>query len=284
MSSRIWLITGASAGFGLELAKVAASRGDRVIAASRSPHKLAGLPGITAVRLDHNEPLPQIQAAIKDIIDIYGTVDVIVNNAAYVQTGTVEEATTEETQRQFQANTFGPINVYRALLPHLRAKGSGTLITIGSMAAWFNMNSCNLYNASKAALRWLAIGLAEEVRPFGIKHCLVEPGFFRTDLLNPDSNFGKTTSEIRIPDYAEVNRNADDAFANFNGTQLGNPVKGVGIIYDVATSSGVAAGRELPGLLPLGSDAVAAITKSAQATVAEVEAWADVAAQSDYPS
>ncbi|KAI0453480.1 hypothetical protein F5B21DRAFT_284543 [Xylaria acuta] len=284
MSSRVWLITGASAGIGLELAKAVARRGERVIAASRSPHKLAGLPDITAVRLDHNESLSQIQATMKGIIGIYGTVDVVVNNAAYVQTGTVEETTTEETQNQFQANTFGPINVYRAILPHLRAKGSGTLITVGSMAAWYNMNSCNLYNASKAALRWLVTGLAEEVKPFGIKHCLIEPGFFRTDLLKPDSNFAKTTSETRIPDYAEVNRDADDAFANFHGTQLGDPVKGVEIIYDVATSSGVAAGRDLPGFLPLGSDAVTQIKKGAKAIVAEVEAWADVAALSDYPS
>ncbi|KAI0468136.1 hypothetical protein F4859DRAFT_491699 [Xylaria cf. heliscus] len=284
MSSRVWLITGASAGIGLELAKIAASRGDRVIAASRSPHKLAGLTGITAARLDHNESLSQVQAAIKDIIDIYGTVDVVVNNAAYVQTGTIEETTIEETQNQFQANVFGPINVYRAILPHLRSKGSGTLITIGSMASWYTMNSCNLYDASKAALRLLVIGLAGEVKPFGINHCLVEPGFFRTDLLKPGSNFAKTASETRIPEYAETNKVADEAFVNFHGTQLGDPVKGAQVIYDVATLSGAAAGRELPGLLPLGSDAVVEITKYAKATVSEVEAWADIAALTDYPS
>ncbi|KAI1744963.1 hypothetical protein F4680DRAFT_171760 [Xylaria scruposa] len=284
MSSRVWLITGASSGFGLELAKVAASRGDRVIAASRSPHKLEGIPGITAVRLDHNEPLSQVQAAMKDIIDIYGTVDVVVNNAAYVQSGTVEETTPEETQNQFQANVFGPINVYRAILPHLRSKRSGTLITIGSMAAWFTSNGCNLYNASKVALRLLVTGLAEEVKPFGIKHCLVEPGTFRTDLLKPGSNFAKTASETRIPDYAEVNRTADSVLGGLNGTQLGNPTKGMEIVYDVATSSGVAAGRDWPGFLPLGSDAADIIKNSAKATIDEVEAWADVAAQSDYPS
>ncbi|KAI0554364.1 hypothetical protein F4679DRAFT_525837 [Xylaria curta] len=284
MSSRVWLITGASSGFGLELAKVAASRGERVIAASRSPHKLEGIPGITAVRLDHNEPLSQVQAAMKDIIDIYGTVDVVVNNAAYVQSGTVEETTPEETQNQFQANVFGPINVYRAILPHLRSKRSGTLITIGSMAAWFTSNGCNLYNASKVALRLLVTGLAEEVKPFGIKHCLVEPGTFRTDLLKPGSNFAKTASETRISDYAEVNRTADNVLTGLNGTQLGNPTKGMEIIYDIATSSGVAAGRDWPGFLPLGSDAVDIIKNSAKATIDEVEAWADVAAQSDYPS
>jgi NAD(P)-dependent dehydrogenase (short-subunit alcohol dehydrogenase family) len=281
-ASRVWLITGASAGIGLELAKIAASRGDRVIAASRSPKKLEGLTGITAARLDQNESLSQVQAAIKDIVDIYGTVDIVVNNAAYVQTGTVEETTTEETQKQFQANTFGPINVYRAILPHLRSKRSGTLVTLGSMAAWYPMNSCNLYNASKAALRWVVIGLAEEVKPFGIKHCLVEPGFFRTDLLKPETNFGKTTSETRLSDYAEINKNADEAFGNFHGTQLGNPVKGAQIIYDVITSSGIAAGRDLPGLLPLGSDASTEIAKSANSTIAQIDAWADVAAQSDY--
>ncbi|KAI1146775.1 hypothetical protein F4825DRAFT_439659 [Nemania diffusa] len=282
-TSRVWLITGASAGIGLDLAKIAASRGDRVIAASRSPHKLTGIAGITAARLDHNEPLPQVQAAIDAIINIYGTVDIVVNNAAYVQSGTVEETTPEETQKQFQANTFGPINVYRAVLPHLRAKRSGTLLTIGSMAAWYPMNSCNLYNASKAALRWLVIGLADEVRPFGVRHCLVEPGFFRTDLLKPGSNFGATTTETRIADYADINRAADDAFANFHGAQLGDPVKGAQILYDVITSSGVAAGRDLPGFLPLGSDASAVIAKAAKKTVADIEEWADIAAQSDYP-
>lgn len=290
-NSRVWLITGASAGLGLELAKIAASQGDRVIAASRSPEKLKGdlLPkGITTARLDHNEPFPQVQAAVKDIIAIHGVVDIVVNNAAYVQTGMVEEATAEETQRQFQANTFGPIAVYRAILPHLRARAAAgstpTLVTIGSMAAWYPMNGCNLYNASKAALRWLVIGMAEEIRPFGVRHCLVEPGFFRTDLLRPDANIAKTAADSRLSDYAEINKNADDAFVNFHGAQLGNPVKGAQIMYDVVTSSGVAAGRELPGLLPLGSDAVAEITKTAKGTIADVEAWADVAAQSDYPS
>ncbi|KAI1111374.1 hypothetical protein F5Y14DRAFT_425780 [Nemania sp. NC0429] len=280
--SRVWLITGASAGIGLELAKAAASHGDRVIAATRNPQKFKPIKGVTPARLDHNESLEQVKASIKDIINIHGTVDIVVNNAAYVQTGTIEEATVEETQRQFQANTFGPINVYRAILPHLRSKGSGLLVTVGSMAAWYPMNSCNLYNASKAALRWAVIGLAEEIKPFGIRHCLVEPGFFRTDLLKPDSNFAKTSPETRLSAYDEINKNADQAFKDFHGVQLGDPVKGAKVLYDTLTSSGVAAGREIPGFLPLGSDATTEITKSAKATIAEIEAWADVAAQSDH--
>ncbi|KAI5926692.1 hypothetical protein F4810DRAFT_481674 [Camillea tinctor] len=281
-TSLVWLITGASTGFGLELAKIAASRGHRVIAATRSPEKMAPVAGITPVRLDQNEPLPKIQAAMENIISIHGTVDIVVNNAAYVQTGTVEEVSPEDTIKQFQANTFGPINVYRAILPHMRQKRSGTLITIGSMAAWYSMQGCNMYNASKAALRRLTTGLADEIRHLGIKHCLVEPGYFRTELLNPAANIAKTDRANRIPDYDEVNATADGIFEAFHGHQLGDTAKGVEIIYDVITSSGVAAGVELPGFLPLGSDAITEITKNAQMTIDDVQKWASIAKLSDF--
>ena len=207
------------------------------------------------VRLDHNDPLPQLQAAIKDIISIYGTIDIVVNNVAYVQTGMLEEVSPNDSLRQFQVNTLGPLNLYRAVLPHMREKGSGTLVTIGSMAAWYPMAGCNLYNASKAALRWLTIGLAFEISQFGIRHFLVEPGFFRTELLNPVANIAKTDSASRLSAYADLNATTDANFNAFHGAQLGDPVKGAEIIFDVVSSSGVAAGKELPELLPLGSDA-----------------------------
>ena len=273
--SRVWLITGASQGFGLELARVALSRGDRVIATSRSPDKVRGAfkpsNNFAAAHLDHNEPLPQINAAIKNILGIFGTVDVVVNNAAYVQTGLLEEVSPEDTLREFQANVFGPLNVYRAILPHLRERRSGILLTIGSMAAWYPMAGCNLYNASKAAMRWIGLGLADEISSFGIQHCLIEPGFFRTDLLNPTSNIAKTDDSQRIPAYAELNATADKNFENFHGAQLGDPVKGAEIIYEVATSTGAAAGRELPKLLPLGSDASCEIVKAAKQVIQSVE-------------
>ncbi|KAL2133670.1 hypothetical protein VTI74DRAFT_1948 [Chaetomium olivicolor] len=284
--SRVWLITGCSSGFGLELAKVAASRGDCVLAGTRNPDKateLAGQRNITVVRLDPNEALPVIQAAIKEIISVYGTIDIVVNNAAYVQTGTIEEASTEETFRQFQSNLFGPLNIYRAVLPHLRQKGQGTLVTIGSMAAWYPMNSCNLYNASKAALRWVTLGLAGELKGFGIQHCLIEPGFFRTGLLKPDANLAGTPPSTRLREYDEINAVADENFKKFNGKQLGNPVKGAEIIYEVVTSTGIAEGKALPEFLPLGSDAAIEISKAAQKTLDAVEEWKPISVLSDFP-
>ncbi|KAG7286846.1 hypothetical protein NEMBOFW57_009164 [Staphylotrichum longicolle] len=283
--SRVWLITGCSSGFGLHLAQTAAARGDRVLAASRNPDKatdLAGQKNITPVRLDHNDDLPRIKEAINDILSVYGTIDVVVNNAAYVQTGTVEEASPEETLRQFQANVLGPLNLYRAVLPHLRGKGQGTLVTIGSMAAWYPMDSCNLYNASKAALRAASLGLAREVQGFGIQHCLVEPGFFRTGLLKPDANFAGTPPSTRLPEYDEINRVADDNFKSYNGKQLGNPVKGAAIIYEVVTSTGVAEGKPLPEFLPLGSDASTEISKAAQKTLDGIDEWRSISRLSDF--
>jgi len=282
--SRVWLITGASSGFGLELARVAAERGDRVLAASRNPSNIdLHHKNVRAVKLDHNEPLPQLKEAVNNIVSIHGCIDIVVNNAAYVQTGTVEETSPEETLRQFQANFFGPINLYRAVLPHMRERKQGTLVTIGSMAAWYPMNSCNLYNASKAALRWMTIGLGVEIEPFGIKHCLIEPGFFRTSLLKPGANLAGTPSAGRLPDYDEINAKADEAFKTFNGIQLGNPVKGSEVMYDVITSSGVAAGRPLPEFFPIGSDASTEIAKGAQKTLDAIEEWRTISALSDYP-
>ncbi|KAK0718670.1 hypothetical protein B0T26DRAFT_648163 [Lasiosphaeria miniovina] len=282
---RVWLITGASSGLGLELAKVAVSHGDLVIAASRNPDKvkeLAGKKGVQVARLDHNEPLDQIQSAVRNIIAIHGTIDVVVNNAAYVQTGTVEETSPEETLRQFQANLFGPANLYRAVLPYLRAKGHGTLVTVGSMAAWYPMESCNMYNASKAAVRSMMLGLADEVAAFGIKHCLVEPGFFRTGLLKPGGNFAGTAPAHRLDEYAELNASAEKAFEGFHGNQLGNPIKGAEVIYDVVTSSGCAAGRSLPTFLPVGSDASTEIIKAAYELINGVEEWRSISVLSDF--
>ncbi|OJJ85398.1 SDR family oxidoreductase [Aspergillus glaucus CBS 516.65] len=280
---QVWLVTGASSGFGLELVKIIAANGGRVLAASRNPEKLASLASdnVKPVHIDQNEPLDKIQSAIKNILAIYGTVDIVVNNAAYVQTGLLEEVSPGNTLRQFQANTLGPLNLYRALLPHLREKGTGTLVTIGSMAAWYPMSGCNLYNASKAALRWLTIGLAGEVAQFGIRHCLVEPGFFRTGLLDPSANIAGTDKSSRVDAYADLNATIESNFAAFNGAQLGDPVKGAQIIYYVVTSSGVAEGKELPELLPLGSDASAEISKAASQVQASVEEWKDISALSD---
>lgn len=283
MTPRLWLITGASSGFGLELAKTAAKHGDTVIATSRSPQKVEKFQGVTIVQLDHNQPFTDIENAVQDIVNTHGTPDIVVNNAGYVQSGTVEEASPEEMYKQFQANTLGPIQVYQAILPYLRERGSGTLITNGSMSAWYHMSGFNLYNASKAALRWLTLGMAHEIKGFGLKHCLIEAGYFRTELLKPGANVARTAPERRIPAYKDINDNADAILNEYNGTQAGDPVRGAEVMYEVITSTGRAKGRNLPAFLPLGSDACVEIGKTAQSTLDTIKEWAEIASQTDFP-
>ena len=164
----------------------------------------------------------------------------------------------------------------------MRSKHAGILATVGSMAAWYPMAGCNLYNASKAAMRMVGIGLQGEISGFGIKHCLIEPGFFRTELLKPEGNLAKTGKESRLDDYAQLNATTEENFGKFHGAQLGDPVKGAEIIYDVLTGTGVAKGKQVPSFLPLGSDAAAEIAKSAQATIDQIKEWETIAGISDF--
>ena len=164
----------------------------------------------------------------------------------------------------------------------MREKRSGTLATVGSMAGWYPTAGCNLYDASKAALRIIGLGLQDEIAGFGLKHCLIEPGYFRTELLNPTANL--TRGSNKIDDYNELNGSLEKAFASAHGAQLGDPVKGAEIIYDVLTSSGVAKGRQIPSFLPLGSDASAQIAKVASEGLDLVKEWEKISGLSDFPS
>ncbi|OJD20563.1 hypothetical protein ACJ73_08104 [Blastomyces percursus] len=271
-SSRVCLITDASSGFGLLLAKHAASRGERVIAASRNPEKLKldEAAGIRTVRLDPNQTLEEIKAVMKDIVAIYGTIDAVVNNAGYVQTGILEEVTPEATFRQFQVNTFGPLNVYRAVLPYLREKKYGTLVTIGDGGL-----------VSHAALRWLAIGLADEVASFGICHCLIEPGFFRTELLNPNANIASTGSTERIPDYSEMQRRIA-IFLSSMARSWVTPLRVWRLSMMLLLPRDTLRGG-ICRVFALGSDATAEISKSASQTLANLNDWKEISAISDFP-
>ncbi|KAL7947579.1 hypothetical protein V8C42DRAFT_318155 [Trichoderma barbatum] len=284
MAPQTWLITGASSGLGLHLAIIAAKQGNKVVATTRSLEKAQNIQdkNIKVSHLDQNEPLDKIKADVDAIVRTHGPIDIVVNCAGYVHTGILEDLTPDDTYQQFQTNVFGALNVYRAILPHLRSRRSGTLVTIGSMAAWFAHPAASVYNASKAALRLLSFGLASEVRPLGIKHLLVEPGRFRTELLKQNGNFRTSNGSDGIADYREISESVKKNIALENNKQPGDPVKGAQIIYDVVTGSGVAKDKEMPAFLPLGQDAIEEITLSAQSAIDVCQEWKDIASSTDY--
>lgn len=150
------------------------------------------------------------------------------------------------------------------------------------MAAWTRFPSCNLYDASKAAVQMISLGFDSEVSGFGIKTCLVEPGYFRTELLAPSSNLQQTDKMARISEYTEMNKMAEQALGGAHQNQAGGPVKGAEIMYDVFTSSGVAKGKHVPRFLPLGNDAVQEVIKYAQEAIDDCKEWSEIASMTAY--
>jgi NAD(P)-dependent dehydrogenase (short-subunit alcohol dehydrogenase family) len=187
--SKVWFITGAGSGIGAGTAKAALRAGDRVVATGRDLHKLRNALGdvpsenLTFVRLDVADE-GQAKAAIEEGVKQFGRIDVVVNNAGYSLLGNFEEMTTPDIERQFATNIHGVMYVMRAVLPVMRKQRLGHIINISSVAGVVGLKLCGAYGATKFAVEGLSLSVATEVERFGIKIMVVEPGFFRTDLLD----------------------------------------------------------------------------------------------------
>ncbi|KAI0342153.1 NAD(P)-binding protein [Trametopsis cervina] len=278
----VWLITGTSTGFGRELVLNLLARGDKAIATARarSFDKLADLKekGADTYELDVNASQDDLHAFAKKIIEKHGHVDVVVNNAGYMQTNTQEASAPEEVLQQFNTNVFAPMNINRAFLPYMRERKTGTIVWIGSIAGWRSNAVGSMYAATKHAVRALSLGLHQEILPFGLRSVCFEPGYFRTNFLGPEN----TTSGIPgTPAYTELLETFSTRFRAIDGKQPGDPVKAAQVMIDVVRGEGVAAGREFPPVLALGSDAYTIITGELDSARAKLDVWKDVTSSTD---
>ncbi|KAI4860486.1 hypothetical protein F4820DRAFT_461689 [Hypoxylon rubiginosum] len=248
--------------------------GDNVIATGRNAStKLSHLKetGASILDLDVSAPPNVIEAKLAEAWTLYpGGIDVVVNNAGYILSGAVEELTNQEMEDIFRTNVHGPLNVTRAILPKLRAKGKGTLLYISSQAAWHADPGAAGYCASKFALEGAVECLALELAIFapGIKVLIVEPGYFRTRAF---ANINHVPP--RIPAYAE-----------FNTSILlfpGDAEKAVSIMVALVKGTGVAAGKEIPLRVPLGSDGWARVRTKCQNMIKICDEWEAVAKSTD---
>ncbi|GAB4512767.1 MAG: hypothetical protein Tsb0020_30870 [Haliangiales bacterium] len=194
--SKVWFITGASSGIGAGVVKAALAAGQRVVATARDIDKLTAAIGaprpdqLISVRLDVTSE-EQSQAAVEHAIAAFGRIDVLVNNAGYCALGNLESLTTAQLRDQFETNFWGLLNVTRAALPILRSQRAGHIFCISSVGGVIGFGGGSAYVASKFAVEGLSLSLAQELESFGVKVTVVEPGFFRTDLLGPQSlHFG----------------------------------------------------------------------------------------------
>jgi NAD(P)-dependent dehydrogenase (short-subunit alcohol dehydrogenase family) len=262
---KVWLITGAGRGMGVDIAQAALAAGYAVVATGRNPGKVAAAVGehenLLVAALDVTDPA-SIDAAVKAAVSRFGTIDVLVNNAGNFYAGYFEEITSEDFRAQVETNLFGPVNVTHAVLPVMRAQRSGVVVAISSVAGLIGQEFVSAYAASKFAVEGWIESLAPEIAPYGVRTMLVEPGFFRTELLSPEST---SYAAPTIDDYAERTRQTVATWNGMNGQQGGDPAKLAAALVQLAGSD------EPPARWAAGADAVGAVEQKAHVLLAQAE-------------
>lgn len=267
--NRVWLITGASSGFGRAIAEAAVGAGDVAVATARHVTSLDDLaaahPGqVDVLPLDVTDPAA-VHATVADVISRHGRIDVLVNNAGRTHVGAAEETTEAELRDLFEVHVFGPAALTRAVLPHMRSRRSGAIVQISSMGGQMSFAGFAAYSATKFALEGMSEALADEVRPLGITVLIVEPGAFRTGL------FGSRTASTPIADYAGTVGQTRHMVETSAGAQPGDPAKAAAAILAALDAP------DTPLRLPLGDDAVDAILGHLDSTRADITTWEKVA-------
>jgi NAD(P)-dependent dehydrogenase (short-subunit alcohol dehydrogenase family) len=275
--SRVWFITGAGRGMGVDIAKAALAAGFEVVATGRSTGKVADALGesgnLLIVKLDITKPA-DAESAVKAAVEMFGRIDVLVNNAANFYAGFFEELTPEQMERQITTSLLGPMNVTRAVLPVMRKQRSGLIITISSTAGLTGFEFGTAYAASKFGLEGWMQSLQAEVEPFGIDTITVNPGFFRTELLTEEStNFAERT----IEDYNERRAKQMEFWKGYNGQQAGDPAKLAQALITIAR-------QEKPPLRFIaGADAVETAEKVAATLQQQTDAYRELSCSLAYP-
>ena len=263
---KVWLVTGAGRGMGVDIAKAALAAGDAVVATGRNPERVNAALGahddLLAVKLDVTDPA-DAQAAVQAAVERFGRIDLLVNNAGNFFAGYFEEISPAQMRQQFETNLFGPMNVTRAILPTMRRQRAGHIITISSTAGLIGIEFCAAYAASKFAVEGWMESLRHDVAPYNIHTTVVEPGFFRTELLVEGSS--TIWPELSIDDYAPRTAPTIEGWKGMNGQQPGDPAKLARALLAIAAQE-----TPLPRFVA-GADAI----EAAEAKVRELLAQAD---------
>jgi NAD(P)-dependent dehydrogenase (short-subunit alcohol dehydrogenase family) len=273
---KVWLITGAGRGLGVDIARAALAAGHSVVATGRDPAKVAGAVGdhlnLLATTLDITRP-QDAQAAVEAAVAKFGRIDVLVNNAGNFFAGFFEELSPEQVRNQIETLLFGPMNVTRAALPVMRKQRSGLVLTISSTAGIAGQMFCTAYAAAKFGVEGWMESLAPEIAPFGIRTMLVEPGFFRTELLSNDST---TYAPPTIDDYAERTREIVAAWKSMDGKQGGDPGKLADALVQLVDL------KEPPTRFAAGADAMQTFEAKANTLLAQGQALSQLSSSLAY--
>lgn len=272
----VWFITGAGRGMGVDIAKAALGAGHQVVATGRNPEKVAEAIGeaenLLVVKLDITN-LDEAKAAVKTAVDQFGTIDVLVNNAGNFYAGYFEELSPAQIEKQLATNLIGPMNVTRAVLPVMRKARAGHVISFSSTAGLVGVDFCSAYSTSKFALEGWMETLQLDVEPFGIKTTIVEPGFFRTDLLEPES---RIWPELSIEDYRERTEQTRAAWDSMSGQQGGDPAKLAQALLTIASE------KQPPQRWLAGADAIETAEQKIATLQKQVDAYRELSSSLAY--
>jgi len=275
MAQKVWMITGASRGFGAEIAKAVLGAGEKVVATARKVEALDHLgnnDNLFKVALDVTDEA-QVKSAVNAALAHFGRIDVLVNNAGYGLLGAVEEGSAREVENLYRTNVFGLLNVTRAVLPGMRKQRSGHIINMSSVGGYASAPGWGLYCSTKFAVEAIGEALSAELAPLGIHATIVEPGYFRTDFL--DSSSLGTTVE-RITDYAATVGQMREFAAGRNHQQQGDPKKLAQALLQITSLP------EPPVRLPLGTDTLARIAQKNGFVEKETAKWRNLSASTDF--
>jgi NAD(P)-dependent dehydrogenase (short-subunit alcohol dehydrogenase family) len=273
----VWFISGCSTGFGRELAQAVLARGQRAVVTARDAARVADLvqghgARALALPLDVTDAA-QVAAAVDAAQRHFGAIDVLVNNAGYGYQSSIEEGEEAEIRAQFDANVFGLYALTRAVLPGMRARRRGHVISITSMAGFVGLAGSGYYAASKHAVEGFSDALLAEVRPLGLHVTCVEPGPFRTDWAG--RSLRQTPS--RIADYAATAAARLKVTAERSGSQAGDPVRAAALMMALADMD------EPPRHIVLGEWANDTVVEMLRKRLAEIERWRTLGVGTDFP-
>lgn len=275
MAQQVWMVTGASRGFGAEIAKAVLAAGNKLVGTARRLEALQNLganESVLKVALDVTDEA-QAKTAVDAALARFGRIDVLVNNAGYGLLGAVEESNAADVENIFRTNVFGLLNVTRAVLPVMRKQRSGHIINMSSLGGYTSGPGFGLYCSTKFAVEGIGEALSAELAPLGIHATIVEPGYFRTDFLD---NSSLSVTKEQIADYADTVGKVREQAARGNHNQPGDPKKLAQAILQLVNSA------DPPVRLPLGTDAVARIAAKNAFVEGETMKWRALSESTDF--
>lgn len=272
--SKVWFITGASRGLGLEFVKKALENGDKVVASARNPESLSNLTNenLFPVKLDVTDE-NSIKSAVSQALEHFGHIDILVNNAGYGLLAHFEELSADSINQQFATNVFGAFNVTRAILPTMRKQKSGKIINISSLVGIIGIDGSSIYCATKGALTSWSESLSLELADFNIDVTLVHPGGFRTDFVDPSS---VKLGDFELPDYEAKRHEKLAGLETFNHAQPGNPVKLADLLLEISKM------ENPPIRIAAGTDSLEAFEERAAQLTNAVKSYSELSKMTDY--